>query len=61
MMLETSVHAQKIVVRYALWLGGVIVPYFFENFEGQAETVKYKLVITDYFCHAFEDIDVEYM
>lgn len=61
---ETPLHAEKVTVWCALWSGGVIGPYFFENDQGETVTVdgeRYRRMITDYFWHEIEDIDVENM
>jgi len=61
---ERPLHAQKVTVWCALWSGGVIGPYFFENNEGQTVTVngeRYRSMITEYFWNELEDIDVEDM
>lgn len=45
-------NAEKVAVWWALWSGGVIGPYFFENDQGKAVIVsseRYGRMLTDYF------------
>ncbi|GFV05223.1 uncharacterized protein TNCV_224361 [Trichonephila clavipes] len=37
---ETPLHPEKLTVRCALWVGGIIGPYFFKNDEGHNVTVN---------------------
>lgn len=49
---QVPLHPEKVTVWCALWSGGIIGPYFFENAEGVALTVngeRYRAMIRDFF------------
>ncbi|GFU19516.1 transposable element Tcb2 transposase [Trichonephila clavipes] len=49
---ETPLHPEKLTVWCALWVGGIIGPYFFKNDEGHNVTVngdRYRAIITNFF------------
>ncbi|GFY10763.1 transposase [Trichonephila clavipes] len=49
---ETPLHPEKLTVWCALWVGGIIGPYFFKNDEGHNVTVngdRYRVMITNFF------------
>jgi hypothetical protein len=53
--LEKQMHPQRVTVWCGLWAGGVIGPYFFEDEDGNAETVngdRYRNMIS-YFSLAY--------
>lgn len=61
---ERPLHPEKVTVWCALWSGGVIGPYFFENDQGRAITVnsdRYGRMLTDYFWREIENYDLENM
>lgn len=63
-VVERPLHPPRVTVWCALWSGGVIGPYFFENDKGETVTVnseRYGRMITEYFWPAIEDKDVDDM
>lgn len=61
---ERPLHPQKVTVWCAIWSGGVIGPYFFENEEGVTQTVnshRYSQMIADFFWPEINDMDLEEM
>ncbi|GFW95928.1 transposable element Tcb1 transposase [Trichonephila clavipes] len=59
---ETSLHPEKLTVWCALWVGGIIVPYFFKNDEGHNVTVngdRYRAMITNFFIPELNNHDVQ--
>lgn len=61
---ERPLHAQKVIVWCALWAGGVIGPYFFEDDQGRTQTVtsqRYQTMLRDWFWDQIEDFDLENM
>lgn len=64
MIVERPLHPPKVTVWCALWSGGIIGPYFFENDEGQTVTVKgdrYGRMLTEFFWPQIEDMDTDNM
>ena len=61
---ERPLHSQRVTVWCAFWSGGVICPYFFENDDGRPVTIngnRYREMITDFFWHKSENMDLENM
>ncbi|GFW27273.1 transposable element Tc3 transposase [Trichonephila clavipes] len=59
---ETPLHPEKLTVWCALWAGGIIGPYFFENDEGHNVTVngdRYRAMITNFFIPELNNHDVQ--
>ncbi|GFX85567.1 uncharacterized protein TNCV_3717381 [Trichonephila clavipes] len=59
---ETPLHPEKLTVCCALWAGGIIGPYFFENDEGHNVTVngdRYRAMITNFFIPELNNHDVQ--
>ncbi|GFW79359.1 uncharacterized protein TNCV_2477661 [Trichonephila clavipes] len=59
---ETPLHPEKPTVWCALWAGGIIGPYFFENDEGHNVTVNgdlYRAIITNFFIPELNNDDVQ--
>ncbi|GFV71711.1 putative transposable element [Trichonephila clavipes] len=59
---ETPLHPEKLTVWCALWVGGIIRPYFFKNDEGHNVTVsgdRYRAMITNCFIPELNDHDVQ--
>ncbi|GFU65864.1 uncharacterized protein TNCV_4840411 [Trichonephila clavipes] len=53
---------EKLTVWCALWVGGIIGPYFFKNDEGHNVTVngdRYRAMITNFFIPELNDHDVQ--
>lgn len=64
LIVEKPLHPEKVTVWCALWSGGVIGPYFFENNHGRTVTVnseRYGRMLTDYFFTKIEDYDLDDM
>ncbi|GFS77952.1 transposable element Tc3 transposase [Trichonephila clavipes] len=62
MYVETPLHPQKLTVGCALWVGGIIGPYFFRNDEGHNVTVngdRYRAMITNFFIPELNNHDVQ--
>lgn len=60
-IVEVPLHPQKVTVWCALWSGGVIGPYFFEDDQGATVTVnseRYGRMLTDFFWHEIEGMDL---
>ena len=63
-IVEKPLHPPKVTVWCALWSGGVIGPYFFEDDAGRTVTVnaeRYGRMISEFFWPAIEDFDLERM
>lgn len=61
---EKAMHPQRVTVWCALWSGGIIGPFFFENEAGDAVTVngeRYRAMITQFFVPQLEDIALDDM
>lgn len=61
---ELPLHPQKVTVWCAIWAGGIIGPYFFENCEGAAVTVdgnRYRAMLTNFFWQELDKIDLNEM
>ena len=61
---EKSFYPKKVTVWCALWSGGIIGPYFFENECGNVVTVneeRYRSMIKDYFWHQLDALDLKDM
>ncbi|GFU84862.1 uncharacterized protein TNCV_2128031 [Trichonephila clavipes] len=59
---ETPLHPEKLTVWCALWVGGIIGPYFFKNDEGHNVTVngdRYRAMITNFFIPELNNHDVQ--
>ncbi|GFW94671.1 uncharacterized protein TNCV_4247111 [Trichonephila clavipes] len=59
---ETPLHPEKLTVWCALWAGGIIGPYFFQNDEGHNVTVngdRYRAMITNFFIPELNNHDVQ--
>ncbi|GFX92592.1 uncharacterized protein TNCV_2520511 [Trichonephila clavipes] len=59
---ETPLHPEKLTVWCALWVGGIIGPYFFKNDEGHNVTVNgdwYRAMITNFFIPELNNHDVQ--
>ncbi|GFW30637.1 uncharacterized protein TNCV_455751 [Trichonephila clavipes] len=59
---ETPLHPEKLTVWCALWAGGIIGPYFFNNDEGHNVTVngdRYRVMITNFFIPEWNNHDVQ--
>ncbi|GFV10020.1 DUF4817 domain-containing protein [Trichonephila clavipes] len=59
---ETPLHPEKLTVWCALWVGGIIGPYFFKNDEGHSVTVngdRYRAMITNFFIPEWNNHDVQ--
>ncbi|GFV61957.1 uncharacterized protein TNCV_4107611 [Trichonephila clavipes] len=59
---ETPLHPEKLTVWCALWVGGIIGPYFFKNDEGHNVTVngdRYRAMITNFFIPALNNHNVQ--
>ncbi|GFV99955.1 uncharacterized protein TNCV_3567461 [Trichonephila clavipes] len=59
---ETLLHPEKLTVWCALWAGGIIGPYFFQNDEGHNVTVngdRYRAMITNFFIPELNNHDVQ--
>ncbi|GFV15647.1 uncharacterized protein TNCV_3059921 [Trichonephila clavipes] len=59
---ETPLHPEKLTVWCALWVGGIIGPYFFKNDEGHNVTVngdRYRAMITNLFIPELNNHDVQ--
>ncbi|GFX13242.1 putative transposase [Trichonephila clavipes] len=59
---ETPLHPEKLTVWCALWAGGIIGPYFFQNVEGHNVTVncdRYRATITNFFIPDLNNHDVQ--
>ncbi|GFV65862.1 uncharacterized protein TNCV_1828321 [Trichonephila clavipes] len=59
---ETPLHPEKLTVWCALWVGGIIGPYFFKNNEGHNVTVngdRYRAMITNFFIPELNNHDVQ--
>ncbi|GFT95408.1 transposable element Tc3 transposase [Trichonephila clavipes] len=59
---ETPLHPEKLTVWCALWAGGIIGLYFFENDEGHNVTVngdRYRAMITNFFIPELNNHDVQ--
>ncbi|GFT46993.1 uncharacterized protein TNCV_3746731 [Trichonephila clavipes] len=59
---ETTLHPEKLTVWCALWVGGIIGPYFFKNDEGHNVTVngdRYRAMITNFFIPELNNPDVQ--
>ncbi|GFW39363.1 putative transposable element [Trichonephila clavipes] len=59
---KTPLHPEKLTVWCALWAGGIIGPYFFENDEGHNVTVngdRYRAMITNFFFPELNNHDVQ--
>ncbi|GFU96969.1 uncharacterized protein TNCV_3319321 [Trichonephila clavipes] len=59
---ETPLHPEKLTVWCALWVGGIIGPYFFKNDEGHNVTVngdRYRAMITNFFIPELNSHDVQ--
>ncbi|GFW03977.1 uncharacterized protein TNCV_2050931 [Trichonephila clavipes] len=59
---ETPLHPEKLTVWCALWVGGIIGPYFFKNDEGHNVTVngdRYRGMITNFFIPELNNHDVQ--
>ncbi|GFU27650.1 transposase [Trichonephila clavipes] len=59
---ETPLHPEKLTVWCALWAGGIIGPYFFQNDEGHNVTVngdRYRAMITNFFIPELNIHDVQ--
>ncbi|GFT11555.1 DUF4817 domain-containing protein [Trichonephila clavipes] len=59
---ETPLHPEKLTVWCALWAGGIIDPYFFQNDEGHNVTVngdRYRAMITNFFIPELNNHDVQ--
>ncbi|GFX46997.1 DUF4817 domain-containing protein [Trichonephila clavipes] len=57
---ETPLHPEKLTVWCALWVGGIIGPYFFKNDEGHNVTFKgdrYRAMITNFFIPELNNYD----
>ncbi|GFV10585.1 uncharacterized protein TNCV_2122361 [Trichonephila clavipes] len=55
-------HPEKLTVWCALWAGGIIGPYFFQNDEGHNVTVngdRYRAMITNFFIPELNNHDVQ--
>ena len=63
-IVERPLHPPKVTVWCALWSGGVIGPYFFENDDGETVTVngeRYGRMLTDFFWPQIEDMGTDDM
>lgn len=63
-VVQKPMHPPKVTVWCALWSGGIIGPYFFENDEGDTVTVngdRYGKMLTDFFLPAIEPMDTDDM
>lgn len=61
---EKPLHPRRVTVWCAMWAGGVIGPYFFENAHGIAVTVngeRYRDMINNFFGPQLEDLDLRDM
>lgn len=61
---EKHIHPKRVTVWCALWSGGIIGPFFFENDEGNALTVtgvRYRDMINNFFVPELEDLSLENM
>ncbi|GFY28176.1 uncharacterized protein TNCV_4395101 [Trichonephila clavipes] len=59
---ETPLHPEKLTVWYALWVGGIIGPYFFKNDEGHNVTVngdRCRALITNFFIPELNNHDAQ--
>ncbi|GFW91419.1 uncharacterized protein TNCV_3375851 [Trichonephila clavipes] len=59
---ETPLHLEKLIVWCALWVGGIIGPYFFKNLEGHNVTVngdRYRATIANFFISELNNHDVQ--
>ncbi|GFT69693.1 putative transposable element [Trichonephila clavipes] len=59
---ETPLHPEKLTVWCALWVGGIIGPYFFKNDLGHNVTVngdRYRAMITNFFIPELNNHDVQ--
>ncbi|GFX32081.1 DUF4817 domain-containing protein [Trichonephila clavipes] len=59
---KTPLHPEKLTVWCALWVGGIIGPYFFKNDEGHNVTVngdRYRAIITNFFIPELNNHDVQ--
>ncbi|GFU62222.1 transposable element Tc3 transposase [Trichonephila clavipes] len=59
---ETPLHPETLTVWCALWVGGIIGPYFFKNDEGHNVTVngdRYRAMITNFFIPELNNHDVQ--
>lgn len=58
---EQPLHPARVTVWCALWAGGVVGPFFFENEAGEAVTVsgvRYREMLTNFFFEQINDLDV---
>lgn len=58
---EKPMHPPRVTVWCALWAGGVIGPFFFENQAGDAVTVngeRYREMLNNYFFHQINNLDL---
>ncbi|GFU83702.1 uncharacterized protein TNCV_522961 [Trichonephila clavipes] len=58
---ETPLHPETLTVGCALWVGGIIGPYFFKNDEGHNVIVngdRYRTMITNFFIPELNNHDV---
>ncbi|GFU04981.1 putative DD41D transposase [Trichonephila clavipes] len=59
---ETPLHPEKLTVWCALWVAGIIGPYFFKNDEGHNVTVngdRYRAMITNFLIPELNNHDVQ--
>ncbi|GFW79171.1 uncharacterized protein TNCV_2475781 [Trichonephila clavipes] len=59
---KTPLHPENLTVWCALWVGGIIGPYFFKNDEGHNVTVngdRYRAMITNFFIPELNHHDVQ--
>ncbi|GFV84193.1 putative DD41D transposase [Trichonephila clavipes] len=59
---ETPLHPEKLTVWCALWVGGIMGPYFFKNDENHNVTVngdRYRAMITNFFIPELNNHDVQ--
>lgn len=64
MIYQKAMHPQRVTVWCALWSGGIIGPFFFENEDGSAVTVngeRYRAMITQFLVPHLEAIDLDDM
>lgn len=63
-LVEVSMHPQRCTVWCALWAGGIIGPYFFENDAGRAVSVngeRYREMLEYFFWSEIEGMDISDM
>jgi len=59
---EKPMHPKRVTVWCALWSGGVIGPYFFENAAGEAVTVngvRYREMLSEFLWPELDNIDLD--